>query len=518
MIARTRILAILVIGAFPAIPLSMAAGGEIDRLVDARQEATGFPPSAVCSDEIFIRRVHLDVTGTLPSGNEVRSFLDQAAVDKRARLIDRLLDRPEFAEYLALKWCDLLRVKSEFPGNLWPNAVQAYHRWIRDAIRNGMPYDRFARALLTASGSNFRDPPANYHRPFQTRSPRDFLETTALVFMGVRIENSGWSEEERLGMEAFFAKTAFKPTREWKEEIVYCDPHLQLLHPQTGRPVQPTPIGGAPMELPEFDDPRTAFADWLTAPENPWFARHIVNRIWFWLMGRGLVHEPDDLRPDNPAWSPELLDFLARELRKADYDLRHVYRLILNSDTYQRSSVPTADNAGDTAGFSHYRIRRLDAEVIMDALVRITGAGEEYVSAIPEPFTFIPPSRKTITLADGSIKSPFLEMFGRPGRDTSLETDRNNEVTVFQALHLLNATHIQNKISKGGVLRKVRAQTPEGTGPVAALYLEILSRDPTPDERKAAAEYLRESGLNQDEALRDLAWALINSSEFILKH
>jgi hypothetical protein len=180
--------------------------------------------------------------------------------------------------------------------------------------------------------------------------------------------------------------------------------------------------------------------------------------------------------------------------------------------------VPTTANAADTDGFSHYRMRRLDAEVLIDALAKITGAGEEYVSAVPEPFTFIPPSKRTVTLADGSIKSPFLEMFGRPGRDTSLESDRNNAVTVFQALHLLNSGHIQDKIRKGGMLRRIWAQAPPDIRPVEALYLELLSRFPTPDERTTVSEYLKESGLKKTEVMQDLAWALINSNEFLLQH
>lgn len=503
---------VLSCGAEAAVPQN-----RIDELVFAKQAETGFPPSELCPDAVFIRRVYLDVIGTLPTTKEVREFLASNVPDKRRLLIDYVLDRDEFADYWALKWCDLLRVKSEFPSNLWPNAVQAYHYWILTALRQNMPYDQFARALLTTSGSNFRDPPVNFYRPFQERTPRNILDTTALVFMGVRLANSGWSEEQMLGMDAFFAKVSYKKTDEWKEEIVYSDPEKLLINPVTKAPVVPVVPGGKPVKLDANDDPRVTFAGWLTAPDNPWFAKAIVNRIWFWLMGRGIINEADDIRPDNPPWSPELLAYLEKELVEGQYDLKHIYRLILNSSTYQLSSVPTSENSADLTGFSHYRVRRLDAEVLIDAICQIAGPGEEYSSAIPEPFTFIPSSQRTILLADGSIKSQFLEMFGRPGRDTSLESDRNNSVSVFQTLHLLNSSHIQKKIMKGYRLSKLLASTPAPRDRVNLLYLTILSRMPTPAEQKIALNYIASSD-RVDNGSYDLAWALINTSEFSLKH
>jgi hypothetical protein len=281
--------------------------------------------------------------------------------------------------------------------------------------------------------------------------------------------------------------------------------------------VLPTPVGKSPLKLDPYSDPRVAFADWLTAPDNPWFAKAIVNRVWFWMMGRGIIHEADDVRPDNKPWSPELLAYLEKELVDNKYDLKHIYRLIFNSSTYQLSSLPTPENAGDEAGFSHYRARRLDAEVLIDAICQIAGTGEEYSSAIPEPFTFIPSSERTIMLADGSIKSSFLEMFGRPGRDTSLESDRNNNPSVFQTLHMLNSSHIRNKIMNGPRLRKVMASCPGSKERVNQLYLEILSRLPTPEEQKIAFAYIAASD-RADNGFYDLAWALINTSEFVLKH
>ncbi|MCC7299861.1 MAG: DUF1553 domain-containing protein [Verrucomicrobia bacterium] len=508
---------------FLVVGLALSSGaemvqsqGRVDDLVFSKLAEKGFSPSELCPDAVFVRRAYIDVIGTIPTVAEVQRFLSSSSSNKRAELIDELLQRSEFADYWALKWCDLLRNKSEFPSNLWPNAVQAYHYWILNAFRQNMPYDQFARALLTTNGSNFRDPPVNFYRPFQERTPRKIFDTVALVFMGVRLDNSGWSEAQMLGMDAFFATVAYKKTAEWKEEVVYSDPEKQLLDPVTKKPIAPVPLDGKPIKL-DGNDPRVAFTDWLTAPNNPWFSKAIVNRIWFWLMGRGIIHEADDIRPGNSPWSPELLAYLEKELVENKYDLKHIYRLILNSATYQLSAIPTPENMADETGFSHYRVRRLDAEVLIDAVCQITGTGEEYSSAIPEPFTFIPSSQRTILLADGSIKSSFLEMFGRPGRDTSLESDRNNGVSVFQTLHMLNSSHIHNKIMKGPGLRKLSAK-PANKDRIEQLYLTILSRMPTPEEQKIASVYMDAAGNSGTVGFYDLAWALINTREFVLKH
>jgi hypothetical protein len=488
----------------------LTAANDIDTLAMATWQKQGIEPANLCSDEVFIRRVYLDVIGTLPEPQEVQEFLKDAQPNKRATLIDALLEREEFADYWSLKWCDLLRVKAEFPINLWPNAVQAYHRWIHDCLRQNMPYDQFARELLTWSGSNFRVPQVNFYRAIQGRQPSAIAAAVALTFMGVRIEN--WSQEQRAGMEAFFSRVAYKTTAEWKEEIVYLDPA------PTG-PLQAVFPDGAAVQIPAGKDPRVVFADWLVAPENPWFARNIVNRIWFWLFGRGIIHEPDDIRPDNPPVHPELLAYLEKELVQANYDLRHIYRLILNSSTYQQSSIPRTDSPKAEVLFACYPVRRLDAEVLIDALCWISGTQESYSSAVPEPFTFIPEEDRSIDLADGSITSQFLEMFGRPARDTGLESERNNQPTDAQRLALLNSTHVQDKIERSarlnGLVKKSRGNR---RTLVNLIYLNILSRYPTQDERAVVEAYSQTKGINMRQAVSDLAWALINSKEFLYRH
>ncbi len=480
----------------------------IDTLVLASLRRRGIKPSPVCADAVFLRRVYLDVTGTLPEPAEVRKFLKDRQTNKRARLIDALLEHEEFADYWAMKWCDLLRVKAEFPINLWPNAVQAYHRWIHDALRENRPYDEFARALLTSSGSNFRVPAVNFYRGIQGKEPAAIAEAVALTLMGSRI--AGWPEDRRAGMAALFSRVAFKGTAEWKEEIVYLDP-------APAEPLEAVLPDGSTVRVEPGDDPRRAFADWLIRPENPWFARNIVNRIWAWLLGRGIIHEPDDIRPDNPPVNHKLLEFLEAELVRAKYDLRHVYRLILNSQTYQRSSIPHTDHPDAEKLFAHYIVRQLDAEVLIDALCWIAKDGESYSSPIPEPFTFIPEANRTIALADGSITSQFLEMFGRPSRDTGLVSERNSHPTDAQRLHLLNSTHVQTKIQRSPLLRKVVRLARGKPRPVIVwFYLAILSRQPTPAEVMLAEKYFKRAGISSGAA--DLAWALINTKEFLYRH
>ncbi|MEI6502973.1 MAG: DUF1553 domain-containing protein, partial [Armatimonadota bacterium] len=421
-----------------------------------------------CSDEVFLRRVFIDVIGTLPQPKEVTAFLQDARPDKRAALIEGLLARDEFVDYQTLKWCDLLRVKSEFPINLWPNAVQAYNRWVHDSIRDKKPYDQFARELLTSSGSNFRVAPVNFYRAMQGRDATAIARAVALTFMGVRLD--GWPEARRAEMANLFSRVAYKKTGEWKEEIVYCDASATT-------PLKVTFPDGTTAMISARQDPREAFADWLLAPGNKWFAQALANRTWYWLMGRGIIHEPDDIRPDNPAACPELLALLSKELVNSKYDTRQLFRLILNSRTYQQSSLTTTDPATDKARFAHYTIRRLDAEVLVDALCWLGGNGEEYSSPIPEPFTFIPKSERTIALADGSITSQFLETFGRPSRDTGLESERNNTPSDSQRLYLLNSTAIQKKIENSQRLREL-LQGVKGKPPelVRRVYMNLLSR------------------------------------------
>ena len=479
-----------------------APHGKIDQLVSDDWKRLGIQPADRAPDDVFLRRVYLDTIGTLPTADDAAKFLADRSADKRAVLIDRLLERGEFADYWGMKWCDLLRVKSEFPINLWPNAVQAYSHWIHAAIRDNLPYDQFARRLLVSNGANFRVPEVNFYRAVESHEPQAIARAVALTFMGTRTPPSG--------MAGFFSQIGYKSTSEWKEEIVYFDASKQ-------RPALILP-DGKPIRLPPGQDPRAAFADWLAASDNPWFARNAVNRIWFWLMGRGIIHEADDIRPDNPPANPELLAYLEHELVSAHYDLKAIYREILNSQTYQLSSIPRDHNSTSAAHFAAYPLRRLDAEVLIDAVCQITGTAEDYSSPIPEPFTYLPDDQRAIALPDGSISSPFLEMFGRPPRDTGLESERNNLPTAGQRLHLLNSSHIQLKIQQSAALRAILQAGGKPRDPIDRLYLTVLSRYPTEEELKTVAAYFQSVQGNKWPAAVDLTWALINSTEFLCRH
>ena len=481
----------------------------IDAIIFARLAKDGLTPALPCSDAVFIRRLFLDVIGTLPTSDEVSAFLAEKASDKRAKLLEGLFARDEFADFWALKWSDLLRVKAEFPINLWPNPAQAYHRLLRTCVRNNLPLDRFAHGLLTASGSNMRVPEANFFRAVQSREPRSLAAAVSLAFMGVRQE--AWTPAELDSLSVFFSRVGYKSTMEWKEEIVFFD---------EDKPAAKTPVkmpDGQLLSLPPERDPRAVFADWLIQPNNPWFARNLANRSWYWLLGRGLIHEPDDIRKNNPPSHPELLAYLEKELTTHAYDMRHLFRLIVNSRTYQLSCIPSNTNPRTLEWFGAYPIRRLDAEVLIDAICTVTGTSETYSSVIPEPFTFLPEGSHAIGLPDGSISSSFLELFGRPSRDSGLESERNSNPSAAQRRHFLNSSQIRSKIEQSPTLRKLIRNTGAPNNIASQLYLTILCRPPTAAEMTLIREALSATP-NRKDALIDLTWALLNTTEFLCRH
>jgi hypothetical protein len=488
----------------------IAPQGKIDELVFQRLKRLRIEPANLCSDAVFVRRAYLDVIGTLPTTEESSQFIADQGTNKRGALIDSLLQREEFADYWAMKWSDLLRIKAEFPINLWPNAAQAYHGWIRSSLQENKPYDRFVREMLTANGSNFRVPHVNFYRAMQNREPRAIAQAVALTFMGTRAEK--WPESKLREMAAFFSRIGYKQTGEWKEEIVFFDESKPLASETATLP------DGTRVRLRPEQDEREVFADWLITPKNQWFTGNIVNRVWAWLLGRGIVEEPDDMRPDNPPRNPELLAYLEQELISSHYDLQHIYRLILNSTTYQLSSIAKNGSPEAEANFAYYAVRRLDAETLIDAICQITGTTEQYTSAVPEPFTVMPEGSRAISLPDGSITSSFLDLFGRPSRDTGLESERNNRPSPAQRLHLLNSTHIERKIEQSQKLQQLVRNAKGPTGVVDSVYLAILSRYPTDEERAAVKAYSQSGTVKPREAVVDLAWALMNTSEFLYRH
>lgn len=567
-----------------------APQAEVDKLVFAQLRKLNIEPR-LCSDGVFVRRVYLDVIGTLPTAAEAQQFILDTSADKRRALIDRLLNRPEYADYWAMKWSDVLRIKAEFPVNLWPNAAQAYHRFVKASLSENKPYDEFVREMLTSSGSNFRVGAVNFYRAVQNRTPEGIAGAVALTFMGSRVET--WPTNRFQDLTVFFSQIGYKPTSEWKEEHVFWDPlgasklegygapgraSVVAIANPTNKVAPVTALApasrmettfpdGTKVSLSASKDPREVFADWLIRPENKWFAKSLVNRAWSWFLGRGIVHEPDDLREENAPSNPGLLAYLEREFIRSKYDLKALYRLILNSQTYQLSSLPRNLSAEGQAQFASYTLRRLDAEVLSDAINKVTGSSDLYTSPIPEPFTYIPKGMPAVSIADGSITSPFLALFGRSARATGLENERNNKPTSAQALYLLNSSDIQAKLEQGTNLNALISGARKSAVDIAnELYLTILSRYPTPEELTAVEEYraplpartpprraqiaassatntssaitsssgrkgrplgslgpvgraaARAAAQKQREDWIDIAWSLINSEEFLYRH
>jgi hypothetical protein len=535
---------------------SFAPKGKIDEHQLENLKKLGITPAKMSSDAAFLRRVHVDLIGTLPTMEEAVNFLSDKSADKRQKLIASLLERDEFSIYWSLKWGDILRVKSEFPINLWPNAVQAYSHWIRNAVQKNMPYDKFARELLTSSGSNFRDPPANFYRATEDRSPFGLAKVAVQAFLGSRLKD--WPEPEKKEIEKLFSRVSYKKTSEWKEEIV-------ILNPEPAEKISVNMPDGTRVAVLPGADPRRAFADWLTGPGEKWFAQVAVNRAWFWLFGRGIVHEPDNfvLQRDssvswlsgllgntkktnmgNPPCNPELLDFLAGEFIKSGYDFKALLGLIANSATYQQSCIPSSDLVQAEKYFAVYPVRRLDAEVLADALTYLSETSPKYMSVIPEPFTYIPEEQATIALDDGSISSSFLENFGRPARDTGYLMERNNVTTYSQRLFLLNSSVIQNKVTNTPFLKTILKDSKgDAEAVVNRIYLLILSRYPTGKEYETVLQNYAEADLtkpqvatpdkkgpvpaenkkrrqlkNVNYACKQLIWALVNSKEFLFRH
>lgn len=505
----------------PLAPPGRGAGGDgqitstnlIDPLVESKLAKLNIQPSEHCSDEDFLRRAYLDVIGTLPKPDEVRKFLDDKQPDRRARLIDELLKRPEYADYWALKWSDLLRVERPTLGHAGANG---YYRWIRDSFATNKPFDRFARELLTAEGL-LRDQPAGY--VFKAvKQPGEQSATISQVLLGVRIDCAKchhhpfdrWSQTDYFGMEAFFTQITFKPTPQG--EMLLTRDSGPTKHSRTGETVFAHALGEASPEKSPEGDRRKLLADWMTSPKNPFFARNVVNRAWAHFLGRGLVEPVDDVRLTNPPTNPELLDALAAKFIESGFDVHQLIRTITASRAYQRSAKPNATNERDEQNYSRALLKRLDAEVLFDAVCQATGTSEKFAG--------VPEGSRAIQLWDSQVKHDFLKLFGRPVRATACECERATEPSVAQVLHVLNSPELQAKLSDeaGTVARLVRRYPSDNSALVDDLYTTILSRLPTKDEKAVATKYLDDHTSQRRQATEDLAWSLLNSLEFVFNH
>ena len=483
----------------------------IDRLVDAKLRKLNIAPSGRCDDATYLRRVYLDLIGTLPTADEAREFLADDRLDKRARLVDALLKRPEYADYWALKWADLLRVDRLKLGR---KQAYVYYQWIRDSFAANKPLDHFARELVAAEGPLSEAAAGRFYKVVS--QPNQMASTISQVFLGVRIECAQchhhpydrWSQTDYYGMQAFFTQVAFKKTP--LGEAIVNTGTAPTKHPRSGKPIfahaleQPNP-DNAPA-----GNRRKLLAEWMTSPENPWFARNLANRLWAHLMGRGLVEPVDDFRLTNPPSNRELLNELAGFLSTHNFDVHELIRHITASQTYQRSSQPNDSNAGDEQNYSRYVFKRLDAEVLFDAVCQATG--------VPEKFRGVPAGSRAIQLWDSQVPHYFLELFGRPIRATACQCERVVEPTVGQVLHVLNSPDIHDKLSHdGGRIERLVTEQPNDEALVAELYLTCFARPPTAKEKAVAMQYLKQTD-SRRVAAEDLVWSMMNSLEFVFNH
>lgn len=486
---------------------------QIDRLGAQKLADLGLPASPRCSDSDFLRRASLDVTGQLPSPDAVRAFLADKDTNKRAKLIDALLERPEYIDFWTHKWADILRCSRTF---LSPKGVYAYNDWIRQAVAENRPWDQFAADLLLAQGSVFTEGAANYFKA--SGSPQELAENTAQVFLGVRMQCAKchnhpydrWTQNQYYQMAAFFAQVKRKPGERADEQVVYATHTGDIANPRTGQIMQPCALDARPLPAEYTGDRRAELVKWMTAPQNPFFAHTIVNRVWKHFLGRGFVEPVDDIRPTNPASNAPLFDFLAKDFAANGYDLKRLMRLILQSDAYQRSAVPLPGNARDTRYYAHYPFKRLAAEQMLDAISAATGVAEK--------FDGLPSGTRAEQLPDSGVDSYFLDLFGRPARNIVCECERSDDPNLGQVLHLMNGPDLNARlVSKSGRIAALFDKKLADAPLVEELYLASYSRYPTPEESRRAVALLSKAK-DKRQAAEDLFWALLNAKEFFFNH
>lgn len=483
----------------------------IDTFVDARLRKLNLRASDLCSDAEFLRRASLDITGTLPTPAEARQFLADRRPDRRARLVDALLDRPAYADLWALKWSDVLRVDRQ---KLTHKEAYSYYHWIRRLLAANRPFDQLARELLTSEGPLDETGSGYFYKV--AAKPGEMANMFSQVFLGVRIAcaechhhpHDRWSQNDYYGMTAFFQQVAFR--KGGAGEVLLAEGNPVTRNPRTGDLVPPQPLGAEPLASLEGDR-RPALAEWLASPNNPWFARNLVNRLVAHFFGRGLIEPVDDARLTNPASNPELLDALAKHALDQRFDLKAIIRTLTASRTYQLSASPNDTNESDEQNYSRALFRRLPAEVLFDAVCQVTG--------VPEKFDGVPAGYRATQVWDSDVKHYFLKIFGRPLRTSPCECERQSDASVAQVLHLLNSPEIHDKLAHaaGAVSRLVKSSA-DDTQLADELYLACFSRLPTAAERKAAVQHLQTSAGQRRESAEDLAWSLLNSLEFIFNH
>ncbi len=489
----------------------------IDELVYRKLQSLNVLPSEGCSDETFLRRATLDTLGRMPSPAEAQAFLDDSVAGKRERLIDRLLAREEYADFWANKWADLLRPN---PYRVGIKATMSLDGWLREKFRTNTPYDKFVRELLTAQGSTFRNGAVTL---FRDRRGVDELTTiVSQLFLGVRLECAKchqhpfevYSQADFYSFGAYFARVDYKgtglspPISGGEEMVLVSRSNRDVHHPLTKQVLPPKPLKGDVAQIAEDSDPRASLVDWMTAPENPYFAKVAVNRLWAELFGKGLVDPVDDLRATNPASNPELLEALAEEFRKLGYDQKKLLKTIMSSHVYALSSLPNETNTADIRNFSRHYRKRMRAEVLADAIADITEVPDQYEGAAP--------GTRAMQLWTVRTASDLLDAFGRPDPNQDPPCERMPDSTMVQALHLMNANNIQQKlVSDDGRVGRLAASSRPLAEVIEELYLACYSRRPRPEELQALLESAPQPDPTRRQWIEDLLWSLLNSPEFL---
>lgn len=508
----------------PAVFASALRNNPIDAKNLAKLEALRIPPSPDAGDAAFLRRAYLDATGTLPPAGEVEAFLADREPEKRARLVDRLLASSEYVDYWAYKWSDLFLVSTN---RLPAPAMWSFYRFVRRCVAENMPWDRFARAIVTARGSNLDNGAASYF--VLHRDPIDLTESSSMAFLGLsltcaRCHNhpmEKWTQDQYYGVASLFSRVQLKDGATLGEVIVVPSPEGETRHPRKGMAMPPQPLDAQPLASDWRGDRREAFADWLARPDNPYFARAIVNRVWRNFFSRGLIEPEDDLRATNPASDEPLLDWLVADFRAHGHDVKHLVRTIMTSAAYARSSTPLPGNADDVKFLSHYLVKRLPAEVLLDAIARVT--------EVPTSFPGYPAGWRSLQLPDTKVPSTFLTAFGRPERLNTCSCERSAEPSMTQALHLVNGGTINDKLrDKKSAVARLLAEKASDDQVVDGLFLAALARRPTGAECEKIARILAAATAaltdpkSADEARRqaveDLYWATLTGNEFLFNH
>jgi hypothetical protein len=493
----------------------------VDRAVLGKLKVLGIPPSPVADDATFLRRVSIDITGTTPTAAEVTSFLADKDPAKRDKLVDRLLASPAYADNFANKWNLVLRNKNRNPADT--EGTYEFYQWIWNSLYDNKPFDHFVREILTASGDPRVSPPVIWYR--EVDETNEQVEDTAQLFLGMRIQCARchhhpfetWSQDDYYSFSAFFSRIGHKPLAEAshnklrEKRLYHSEGVAEAANPRTGKMLKPTALGGKPLAIPADHDPRVQLADWMAKPDNPFFARALVNRYWKHFFSRGIVEPEDDMRQTNPPSNPELLDALAKHFIDSHFDLKDLVRTICTSSTYQLSSLPNDYNLKDRQNFSRYYPKRLSAEVLYDAFHRVTATSQAYSGQ--------PAGTQAMQLPDPGEGTYFLKVFGQPQGDTACECERSQEANLAQSLHLLNSSEVQDKIANpAGRAALLAVDKRPVEAKIRELYRWVYSREPNNDELQIAASHLAKHRTNPRPAYEDIVWALINTKEFLFNH